>query len=66
MGMPESPYYLLSKGREAEGIEALARFRGKSHKNVLKEIEEIQVRKLNIISLLIIISRFRIFFFHHH
>ncbi|XP_058797921.1 facilitated trehalose transporter Tret1-like isoform X2 [Phymastichus coffea] len=43
MIMPESPYFLLSKGREVEAAEALARFRGKSVAGVEKEIEQIQV-----------------------
>ncbi|XP_066589351.1 facilitated trehalose transporter Tret1-like [Prorops nasuta] len=41
--MPESPYFLLSKGRTDEAITSLARLRRKSPAAVQKEIDDMQV-----------------------
>ncbi|XP_015597134.1 facilitated trehalose transporter Tret1 [Cephus cinctus] len=41
--MPESPYYLLIKGRNEEASQSLARLRGQSTAGVQKEIDELQV-----------------------
>ncbi|KAL0125280.1 hypothetical protein PUN28_004423 [Cardiocondyla obscurior] len=42
MIMPESPYFLLSKGRRDEAVASLARLRSKSEAAVQKEADEIQ------------------------
>ncbi|XP_058798089.1 facilitated trehalose transporter Tret1-2 homolog [Phymastichus coffea] len=42
MLMPESPSFLMSKGRKTEAAEALAKFRGKSVDGVQKEIAQMQ------------------------
>lgn len=41
--MPESPYFLLIKGRRNEAITSLAKLRSKSEQAVQKEADEMQV-----------------------